>query len=349
MSKVRVILLALPILFFGVISDAEAASLYIDPAFSSLSRGDSVTLAVRLDTDELAEECINAVDGVITYSENIIPVDVSVGDSIFSIWVEQPVIDKEKRTITFAGGIPNGYCGRIPGDPRLTNTLIKLIFRSPGFSIGNTSGSSTAQIAFAPETTAYINDGFGTKADLALYGTSLDLNDTAGATIVDTWTEAVITDNIPPEEFSITLEKGATAFSGKYFVVFNTTDKQTGIDQYQIIEEPVTNKWSFAWGRADAPWVTARSPYVLEDQSLNSVIRVKAIDKAGNEYIATLVPEEGLRGISTQNMIAYGALALLSLLGLVVLGAVIRMLFKRRRNKMAENDDSNKNTHGSIK
>jgi hypothetical protein len=349
MFRVKAFLLVLPLFFLAEISSAEAASLYIDPAFSTLSRGDSVTLSVRLDTDELAEECINAVDGVITYSENITPVDVSVGDSIFSIWVEQPVIDKEKRTITFAGGIPNGYCGRIDGDPRLTNTLIKLIFRSPGFSIGNTNGSSTAKIAFAPETTAYINDGFGTKADLALYGTSIDLNDTAGATIVDTWTEAVITDTIPPEEFSITLEKGTTAFSGKYFIVFNTTDKQTGIDQYQVIEEPITSKWSFAWGRADAPWVTARSPYVLEDQSLNSIIRVKAIDKAGNEYIATLVPEEGLRGISTQNMIAYGVLGLLALLGLIVLGTVVAVLLKRRRSRKEVLEVVNKNTHASDK
>ena len=342
MISVRTLLLVVPLFFFGGIVQAHAASLYIDPAFGSLSRGDAITLSVRLDTDEAAEECINAVDGVITYSENITPVDVSIGDSIFSIWVEQPVIDKEKRTITFAGGIPNGYCGRIPGDPRLTNTLVKLIFRSPGFTIGGTSGSSTATVAFAPETTAYINDGFGTKAELAMYGTSLDLSDTAGTSLQDPWREAVITDNIPPEEFSIALEKGETAFQGKYYIVFNTTDKQTGIDQYQVIEEPITSKWSFDWGRADAPWVTTRSPYILEDQSLNSVIRVKAIDKAGNEYIATLVPEESARGISTQTIITYALLALLALFALVIVGTIARIFIKRRNAKREAATEDNK-------
>jgi hypothetical protein len=333
MFKVRGFALLVSLVFFGGVLDTHAASLYIDPAFGSLSRGDAITLSVRLDTDEAEEECINAVDGVITYSENITPVDVSIGDSIFSIWIEQPVINKENRTITFAGGIPNGYCGRIAGDPRLTNTLVKLIFRSPGFSIGGTSGSSTATIAFAPETAAYVNDGFGTKAPLALYGTSLDLSDTAGPTLQDPWRDAVVTDAIAPEQFSIALEKGETAFSGEYFIVFNTTDKQTGIDQYQVIEEPISSTWSFDWGRADAPWVTTRSPYVLEDQSLNSVIRVKAIDKAGNEYIATLVPEEGVRGISSQNIIMYAGLGLLALLALAVVGTLVRLFIKRRKAK----------------
>jgi hypothetical protein len=333
MFKVKGFALLVSLFFLGGVLDAHAASLYIDPAFSSLSRGDSITMAVRLDTDEATEECINAVDGVITYSENITPVDVSMGDSIFSIWVEEPVINKENRTITFAGGIPNGYCGRIPGDPRLTNTLVKLIFRSPGFSIGGTAGSSTATVAFAPETTAYMNDGFGTKAELAMYGSSIDLSDTAGATLEDSWRDAVVTDTIAPEQFSIALEKGETAFQGKYYIVFNTSDKQTGIDQYQVIEEPLTSKWSFDWGRADAPWVTARSPYILDDQSLNSVIRVKAIDKAGNEYIATLVPEESMRSISTQNIIMYAGLGLLALLVLAIAGTLARLFLKRRKAK----------------
>ena len=32
-------------------------------------------------------------------------------------------INKENRTVTFAGGIPNGYCGRVNGDPKLTNII----------------------------------------------------------------------------------------------------------------------------------------------------------------------------------------------------------------------------------
>lgn len=328
------------LMFFVVASEANAASLYMDPAFSSLGRGDAVTVSVRLDTNEEEEECVNAVDGVIRYSEDIEPIDVSIGDSIFSVWVEAPKINKEERTITFAGGLPNGYCGRVQGDPRLTNNIVQLIFRSPGFSIGGAgaAGTTTAKVEFAPETTAYLNDGLGTKADLGLYGASIELSERAGTSIQDPWREAVVTDTIPPAEFSIELARDTKAFNGDYFIVFNTVDKQTGIDQYQVMEEPLSKFWDFEWGRADAPWVTTRSPYVLEDQSLNSTIRVKAIDKAGNEYIATLVPAEDMRGISSTSMMLWGGAGISGLLLLAIIATLARMILKRRKQSLEETD-----------
>ena len=330
------------VVMFFIAPIAQAASLYIDPAFRSIGRGDSITMSVRLDTDEAAEECINAVDGVITYPDTLIPVDVSIGDSIFSMWVEQPKIDKEARRITFAGGIPNGYCGRIAGDPRLTNTIVKLIFRSPGFLVGSSAGTSTAKVDFAPETTAYLNDGFGTKAELALYGSTIDLADDPSPVLVDDWREALAADDLPPEEFSIEdVQRNKTTFNGKYFIVFSTTDKQTGIDHYEVIEEPVSRLMSFEWGRADAPWITARSPYELEDQSLNSIIRVKAVDKAGNEYIATLIPDESMRGISTNDLIIGAGVLLVALLILGIFGVLLRGFIKRRRAKQKGTDSGN--------
>lgn len=329
--------------FFSVPITGEAASLYIDPAISELNRGDSVSMAVRLDTDEAVGECVNAVDAVLTYTENIEPVDISIGDSIFNIWVEQPKINREDRTVTFAGGIPNGYCGRVAGDPRLTNVLTRIIFRSPGFSIGGgSSGELQAEVAFAPETTAYLNDGQGTKADLVTYWATLKLNPKPGTEFVNDWQEEVSADNIPPEEFSISLQKDEKAFSQKYYIVFNTTDKQTGIDQYQIMEEPLTQFGSFQWGRADAPWTTARSPYVLDDQSLNSIIRVKAIDKAGNEYIATLIPDESARTLSQGQLTVF-----VSVIGLVlvvlILFFVSWLYLKRRKASLVSTQSSEGN------
>jgi hypothetical protein len=271
---------------------AGAATLYIDPNTTTLNRGDAITLAVRLDTDEAAEECVNAIDGVITYSESIVADDVSIGQSIFPVWVEAPTINKEKRTITFAGGIPNGYCGRVAGDPRLTNTVVELVFRSPGLQVGGGGAdNTTARVEFAPETTAYLNDGLGTKASLATLGTTITLNPTIGGEIVDDWRTAVGADTVPPEAFSISLEQDQSIFENRYFIVFNTTDKQTGISHYEVIEESAKEASIFSFGAATAPWQEVRSPYEVRDQSLRSVIRVRAIDKAGNEYVATLVPE----------------------------------------------------------
>jgi hypothetical protein len=330
-------LLVFSFLLFIAPSITNAASLYIDPAMSELLRGESITMAVRLDTDEQNGECINAVDAVIRYPDNVEPVDVSIGESILSMWVERPVINKENRTITFAGGIPNGYCGRVAGDPRLTNTLTEIIFRSPGFVVGGTkSDSNTATIDFSPETTAYLNDGRGTKAALSTYAAQITLSSTGGSGENNQWRTKVNADNIPPEEFSIYLEQRDV--SNDYYVVFNTTDKQTGIDVYQIMEEPLTQFGSFQWGRADAPWVEARSPYTLQDQSLNSIIRVRAIDKAGNEYIANLIPDESMRTLSQEQLFTYllAAAGIVLLLVLVVVGFVFIAKRKRRRGDSDE-------------
>lgn len=289
---------------------SQAASLYIDPPKSTLFRGDSVTMAVRLDTDEAAGECVNAVDGVLTYSSNLQPVDISIGKSILNMWVEQPTINKENNTITFAGGIPNGYCGRVAGDPRLTNILTEIVFRSPGFTIaGGDADELLGVVSFTDETTAYLNDGRGTKASLNLYSAEIQLEKGTGPNRLNTWKEDVSADTIPPEEFSI--GKIEQFPNGDYYVTFVTSDKQTGIDHYEAIEEPVSQFGSFQWGRADAPWVTVESApvYVLKDQSLNSIIRIKAVDKAGNEYIATIVSDESMRTISRSEMILYSLAA----------------------------------------
>lgn len=306
----------------------QAAALYLDPAGGLLHRGDAVTVAVRLDVDEVTGECINAVDGVLTYTDNIEPVDVSVGNSIFPLWIEPPTINRDLRTITFAGGIPNGYCGRLPGDPRLSNIIAEIIFRSPGFTIGG-SDELVASVQFSNESSVYINDGQGTRVAPLTYGATFDLDKSPGSMITDSWQDAVRADNIPPSEFSIFLHRDDTAFAQKYFIVFNSSDKQTGIDRYLVMEEPLSQLGMFEWGRADAPWIEARSPYVLKDQTLNSIIRVKAVDKAGNEYVATLIPDESLRTYSENQMLSQVLVVASGVVLIILIG--IAGVFMRRK------------------
>jgi hypothetical protein len=283
-------------------SFVSAASLYMDPNSAEMHRGDTITLAVRLDVDE--DECVNTVDAVIEYDSRIRAIDVSRGSSILSLWVEDPVINEEDHTITFAGGIPNGYCGRVQGDPRLTNVVAELIFRAPGFSIGGKDDQDgPVEVSFKEETRALLNNGLGTEASLSTYGASITMFDTAGGSIDDNWRERVAADNQSPAEFSIELVQRDGVFSGQYYIVFNTTDKQSGIDHYEVIEEPIEELSLFKWGGTGAPWVEARSPYVLTDQNLTSSIRVKAVDKAGNETVVTLVPDESLQKSQYRNQL----------------------------------------------
>ncbi len=306
-----------------------AATLYVSPSTADVLMGDSVSLDVRIDTDE--GECINTVDAVITYGDGIQAVDVSRGSSILTLWVEEPHIDDGTQTITFAGGIPNGYCGRIPGDPSLTNVIAKLVFRAPGFSVG-ASQSNTATIAFDSATRVLLNDGFGTPAQLQTLDATVQLIKKVGTTTSDIWRDAITDDTQSPQPFSIELVHNPDVFSGKYYIVFNTTDKQSGLDHFEIFEESANDLYSFSWGSAETPWTKEESPYVLHDQDLRSTIRVKAVDKAGNERIATLIPDESLRRIP---VIVYSIAAFVSVVGIILLGLAVWYFVRRRKKKGA--------------
>ncbi len=310
----------------------HAAALYMNPSTAEINRGDTIKVSVRLDTDE--DECVNVVDGVIRYSKNIELIDISRGPSILSVWVEDPKIDKQNRTVTFAGGIPNGYCGRIDGDPRLTNVVLDLLFQSPGFVIGaENSTSSKASILFDEQTQVLKNDGFGTRSELRTSGAEIILLNNAGSQIDNQWKDIIDNDNTSPEKFSITLTKIPDE-NGRHAIIFNTTDKQSGIDHYEVIEEPINNADSFLWGSEGAPWKEVRSPYILKDQSLQSIIRVKAIDKAGNEYVATYKPSiESPKEVKTQTKIGLYiilAVILFGLLSLLIFGIIWFIRRKRR-------------------
>ncbi len=316
---------------------AAAATLYLSPTTAELNRGDSIKLSLRLDVDE--DECVNAIDGVLSYTENVEPIDISRGASIMSIWVEEPVINRDARTITFAGGIPNGYCGRIVGDPRLTNNIVDVVFQSPGFVVGGGSSttSSMGRVEVAEATQVYLNDGYGTRTTLNRYGVDLTLNTSVGSAIANPWGDIIARDDQAPEAFSVMLERTPNAFSNDWFITFNTTDKQSGIDHYEVMEEPLSDFWSFRWGEVTAPWIEARSPYVLKDQSLNSTIRVRAIDKAGNEYLAVLVPEEAQRTMTMNALLVYAAITAGIVSLMMVIGGYLYVRRRRARELLEAN------------
>jgi len=89
-------------------------------------------------------------------------------------------------------------------------------------------------------------------------------------------------DTIPPEEFEPQIGQDPTMYDGKYFLSFIAQDKTSGVDHYEVTEVP----W-FSFKKTKEGKVV-QSPYLLEDQRLRKVIKVKAVDKAGNERIAEI-------------------------------------------------------------
>jgi len=244
---------------------ASATTLALDPTVGTFGPGDTFIVNVRLDTD--SSQCINAAHVVIDYpTATLRAVDFGRGNSIFSLWIADPKLDTTGGTIDFSGGVPGGYCGRIPGDPALSNILGSIVFTVVG------SSTRSAAIQFASASTVYKNDGLGTAVTPSFQNATITISPTPVLSS-NPWLAEVSADTIPPEPFTISLESTRGVFDGKYYIVFSTVDKQSGLDHYDVFENNA--------------WVPVTSPHVLADQSLKSPIEVRAVDKAGNIRMGT--------------------------------------------------------------
>lgn len=285
-------------------SFAHAALLYIDPAEAEYGLGDMFMVNVRLDNEG---ECVNAVEATVTYSTDTLQaVDFSRGRSIMALWVEEPVIDTERGVVTFSGGMPGGYCGRIQGDPALSNIVGTIVFSA-------IRGEGDAAVSVSPSSQVYLSDGQGTKAELSVQSAAYSLLPYP-VLPENEWLKAVGDDTVPPDAFDVIVESTRGVFGGRYYIVFSTVDKQSGIDHYEIFERNV--------------WKTISSPYHLADQTLRGGIQVKAIDKAGNERLGTYIEGSAPPRVapSYDVYIIVGAIALLVLVGFV------KLFIDRRKN-----------------
>jgi len=258
--------------FFCVPIVIQGVVLYFEPSNTQLKMGQEFEVRVKIDPEK---ECINTIKTDIEYDKDIlIAKDFLTGSSIISLWFKKPEIKSREGKISFSGGIPGGFCGKIPGDPGESDILGKIIFKIPEFLV---SDKDIAKIKFSETSKVLLNDGLGTEANLKLEEGQYKILKEKEKSPEKVLGKELSEDKTPPEPFGILVLKDLQIFEGKYFITFNTQDKQTGIDHYEIKE-------------GDRNWKIAESPYLLEDQKLQSIIKVKAVDKAGNERIAEYIP-----------------------------------------------------------
>ncbi len=325
------------ILLLAPLANAKAATMYFTPEQGELNVGDIFTVDVKIDLDS-AEECINTIEGIVGFDSNYLAVeDFSTGDSFLSLWLEKPnagdseEINRQKR-LKFSGGTPGGYCGKIPGDDGNSNIVGKIIFRVVNGS-GDSPVKDKTKIFFYPDTQALLNDGFGTQAKLLLKEGLFSVAKTKGGQRQE-WDKLKTIDNIPPESFTIEILKTPGIYEDKYYLVWNTSDKQTGVDHYEAQEsldqgrgQQSLNWWSsiknlFSFKKSEAPWVTTKQPYIIHDQTLKSVIRIKAVDKAGNSQIAEYFPE-------SENKKDYSYISKTGLIVILLL-VIVYFLFRKK-------------------
>ena len=233
----------LPIIFFFnivffctcFISSASAATLNLSTNNQTkFHQGEQFAVEVSLTPNQ--NENINSFDISLSYSTNLTFISSEEGSSIAGLWIEKPT--NHSNSVNFSGIIPGGFTGLIDptkSDPlhdQKPGILTRLIFS------GNNEGD--AMISFDKQD-ILANDGQGT-----ILGTSSNLlplhidEKVLPSKIVNN-------DKIPPEHFTILLSNDPI-FNGKYAVLFETKDKETGIDHYESCCKSIHNSQSATSG-----------------------------------------------------------------------------------------------------
>ena len=221
---------------------------------------------VRIDLLFSSNENINAFEGKLTFSSNLFDLkDIQEGNTIINLWIERP--QAIENQIIFSGITPGGFKGE-------NGLIFSVFFRA------KKAGTAVLNI---DQAAALLHDGIGTEAELSVTDFNLLIKEDVEVIPVD---RAI--DTTPPEPFFPQVARDPNLFDGKWFLVFATQDKDSGIDYYAVHES--RQKKDVA--RISVKnWTEAESPYLLKDQELRSYIFVKAVDKAGNERIAVVQPE----------------------------------------------------------
>lgn len=233
-------------------ASARAATVRIMPA------GSPDTFAITLDTQGAS---VNTVALHLVFDPRAFSIKtMSDGNSIVDFWITPPSFSDSLGTIDLAGIIPGGI---------LTSSgTIATFSVIPVDSVG---GNVPAPSLVSG--TVLLNDGKGTPAPFTFIAdgslaVSLPATGTPPTFAIDT---------MPPDSFIPEITSDPSIFNGKYFLVFSTTDRESGINHYEVLEVPTNAAANVSGG-----WVVAVSPYLLQDQTLSSNIYVRAVDNAGN-------------------------------------------------------------------
>lgn len=205
-----------------------------------------------------SDDPINAIEGKLEFDPEALEVkQVREGNSVINFWIEEPNLqDNNSGDIVFSGITPGGISG-------VNNLLFSVVFEAK--KVGPTSINMNNMKAL-------LDDGLGTEEVLRLRNIVFDI--LPGDSNI--YKEVSVIDNELPEKFNPIIEKDPNLFDGKYFLVFNTKDKISGMAYFKVRE----GYFGF--------FKKAESPYLLKYQKLDRDITIKAVDKAGNKRIVLL-------------------------------------------------------------
>jgi hypothetical protein len=278
-----------------------ASNVYIDTSHTDFFVGDTILFSVRVDSEN---KNINVVEGsvMLDYPAELASlIDINTAGSTFSLWPGKPLPSESNTSISFTGGSPGGLNSK---DAIIFNIVLKL--------------QTVGRITLSPDNiSVYINDGKGTEDEVHVNNIIIDvLPEKLDSQAADDWNTIISNDTTPPEPFEIYLGQEESIFDGKKFLSFSTTDKQSGIAYYEVIEN-------------DLPPVRSDYTYILQEQNEPVKVTVVAYDSAGNarESIYSSTPYSVPKA-------SYSTIIIISVLLLLI---IVFVIYKRRKkNKFVQ-------------
>lgn len=206
-----------------------------------------------------SSQSINAIEGTLIYPSELLSVkEIRDGDSVINFWMESPVAN-ETGKISFSGITPGGFSGE-------DNSIFTVLFEAKKIGEANLGFQGVKVL---------LNDGQGTATTVALGDEVVSIKSGGEVVLVPE-----VLDTEIPEDFTPILAQDPNLFDGKYFLVFSTKDKISGIDHYAIREG------------TRGEFENVDSPYLLKDQTLHKKIFMRAIDKAQNVREVVFDPQK---------------------------------------------------------
>src|SRR3990167_6754684 len=249
-----------------------ASDVYIDTGHSDFFVGDTIMFSVRIDSEN---KNINAVEGTVLLDY---PTDTNI---------PRVPLDQQRGTLGILVDIntSGSKFSLWPGKPlpSVDNTSISFAGGSPG--------------------------GLNSKDEVSVKNLVIDvLSKKSDSQSVDDWNNLTSNDKTPPEPFEIYLGQEGSVFDGKKFLSFSTTDKQSGIAYYEVIE-------------GDLPPVRSIDTYILQEQNKSVKVTIIAYDSALNarESIYMYSP--------TPDNVSYPIIIII----VFVLLILVFVIYKRRR------------------
>lgn len=266
---------------------AHAAELSLISPDKAVGIGQQFNVTLFVDTQG---ETINAIEGQLVFPDTLVALErVSDGNSSLNMWIRRPQADSAGH-LTFSGITPGGF-------QTANGKVFSAVFRAKKQG----SGALTLH-----DVKTLLNDGKGTE--VVHHTLPFDFSISASIRVVPLM---VPKDIDPPEAFSLQIARDPNIFEGKWFLVFATQDKGSGIDRYEVCEGDRTR------------CVKAESPHVLENQKLDQEIFVNAVDKDGNARVAALPSQHPVSRYD--NFLIFGIL-----MGVLIAGIVLRKILCKK-------------------